>query len=163
MIEQNISIRHAVKKDSLLILEFIKKLADYEKRLDRVKAKASDIEDLLFIKKIAEALLIELDEKPVGFAIFFHNLSTFEGKPGIYIEDLFIDEVYRNKGLGKRLFSYIARLALERGCYKLEWSVLGWNKSSIRFYKYLGALQIKEWDTYLLQGKALKDASEMLK
>jgi len=156
-----INIRKASNKDSSLILDFIKKLAEYEKRLDRVKAKESDIADILFTKKIAEALILEFSGYPVGFVIFFYNLSTFEGKPGIYIEDIYIDEDHRNKGMGKILFSYIARLALKRGCCKVEWSVLRWNKSSIRFYESLGAQKIKEWDIYLLKGKGLKKVSEM--
>ena len=149
------NIRPAARKDSGIILSFIKKLAEYEKKLDQVTATAEDIEKYLFDQKIAEAIVAEYQGEPAGFAIFFNNFSTFMGKPGIYIEDLFVDNELRDKGLGIRLFSYIASLALERECKLLEWSVLKWNSPSIDFYEKMGAMDKKEWDLYRLSGESL--------
>jgi GNAT superfamily N-acetyltransferase len=154
------NIRPAARNDSATILSFIKKLAEYEKKLDQVTASTADIEKYLFDHKIAEAIIAEHEGEPAGFAIFFHNFSTFMGKPGIYIEDLFVDKKKRGKSLGLGLFSYIASLALERGCGFLEWSVLKWNKPSIDFYKKMGAYDKKEWDLYRLSGQPLKKLAE---
>lgn len=150
------NIRPAVKKDVPLILSYIKKLALYEKRSDRVTATIDDLIEHLFNNEIAECIIGECNGKPAGFAVFFHNYSTFQGKPGIYIEDLFIDEKARRKGLGKSMFKYIAGIAIERGCGALEWSVLKWNRSSIDFYRKMGAETKDEWDIYRLSGKPLK-------
>ncbi len=154
------NIRPAVRNDSSMILSFIKKLAEYEKKLDQVVATASDIEKYLFDHKNAEAIIAEYQGEPAGFAVFFHNFSTFMGKPGIYIEDLFVDDKLRSKGLGLGLFSYIARLALQRECGFLEWSVLKWNKPSIGFYKKMGAHDRKEWDLYRLSGESLSKLAD---
>jgi GNAT superfamily N-acetyltransferase len=154
------SIRPAARKDSGIILSFIKKLAEYEKKLDLVIATSRDIEKYLFDQKIAEAIVAEYRGEPAGFAIFFHNFSTFMGKPGIYIEDLFVDKELRGKGLGLSLFSYIASLALERECGFLEWSVLKWNKPSIDFYTKMGAGDKKEWDLYRLSGESLRKLAD---
>jgi GNAT superfamily N-acetyltransferase len=149
------NIRPAARKDSAIILSFIKKLAEYEKKLDQVTATPADLEKYLFDQKIAEAIIAEYDGEPAGFAVFFHNFSTFMGKTGIYIEDLFVNKDLRGKSLGLRLFSHIASLALERECGFLEWSVLKWNKPSIDFYLRMGAKDKKEWDLYRLSGESL--------
>ena len=150
------NVRPAVVEDAPVILDFIKKLALYEKRPDSVTATIDDLIEHIFNNKIAESIIGEYKGKPAGFAVFFHNFSTFQGKPGIYIEDLYIDEAARRKGLGKSMFKYIARIALERGCGTLEWSVLKWNLSSIEFYRKMGAEIKDEWDFYMLNGKSLK-------
>jgi GNAT superfamily N-acetyltransferase len=162
MKKDHITIRHADENDTGILLEFIKKLAAYEKKIDEVVSTESDLHNVLFKRKIAEAIVAELEGEAAGFAIFFHNISTFIGKPGIYIEDLYVDPEVRSKGIGKALFSYIARIAMERECFRLEWSVLHWNKPSISFYKNLGAEPKDEWVVYKLSGKSLKKVADML-
>lgn len=150
-------IRLAKREDSVLLLDFIRCLADYEKRPQEVTATEEDIMSVIFDKKIAEAIVAEHENKPAGFAIFFHNFSTFIGKPGIYIEDLFVCPEFRGKGLGTMLFSYIAQLAVTRGCGRVEWTVLTWNEPAINFYKKIGALPKNEWMLYKLSGHALDE------
>ena len=161
MKKENINIRIADGGDTGILLDFIKKLASYENKLDEVVAAESDLHDVLFKQKIAEAIIAELDGEAVGFAIFFYNFSTFIGKPGIYIEDLYVNPEARGKGIGKALFSYIAELALKRKCCRIEWSVLHWNKPSISFYRRLGAEPKDEWVIYKLSGKSLKKVADM--
>jgi GNAT superfamily N-acetyltransferase len=156
---KDFTLRFAEEDDSGLILEFIKKLADYEKRLIEVIAKESDIKESLFKNKSAEAIIGEYKGIPVSFAIFFHNFSTFLGKPGIYIEDIFVDPQMRGKGLGSIIFTFFAKLAVERKCGRVEWSVLTWNEPSIKFYEKLGATPKKEWMLYKLSGEALSTLS----
>ena len=153
---KDLEIRFATESDSGLLLDFIKRLAAYEKKSDQVVATVSDIKKSLFVNKYAEAIIAYYKDNPVGFAIFFHNFSTFMGKPGIYIEDLYVDEKSRNIGIGSSILSFIADLALKRGCSILEFSVLKWNKPSIRFYKNLGAEEKNEWSSYRFSGRALK-------
>jgi GNAT superfamily N-acetyltransferase len=153
---KEIDIRFAVESDSALILDFIKRLAAYEKKSDQVEATTPDIKKVLFENKFAEAIIAYYKDEPVGFAVFFHNFSTFSGKPGIYIEDLYINERSRGRGIGSRILSFIADLAIKRGCGVLEFSVLKWNKPSIRFYKNLGAEEKNEWSNYRFSGRALK-------
>jgi GNAT superfamily N-acetyltransferase len=148
-------LRFAEEDDCSLILEFIKKLADYEKRLSEVSATESDIKESIFKNKHAEAVIGEYKGVPVGFAVFFHNFSTFLGKPGIYIEDIFVDPQMRGKGFGSIIFTFFAKLAIERNCGRVEWSVLTWNEPSIKFYEKLGAIPKKEWMLYKLSGEAL--------
>lgn len=150
-------IRPAQERDTALLLDFIKRLADYEKRLQEVVATEEDIKSVVFERKIAEALIAEHMGKPAGFAIFFYNFSTFLGKPGIYIEDLFVSPEFRGKGLGKLIFSFIARLAIQRNCGRVEWTVLTWNEPAINFYKKIGALPKNEWMLYKINGNALKE------
>jgi len=150
------TIRTAKKSDSVLILDFIKLLADYEKRLHEVVATEEDIRTTIFERKIAEAVIAEHKGQPAGFAIFFHNFSTFLGKPGIYIEDLFVNPEFRGKGLGKQLFSYIAGIAIDRNCGRVEWTVLTWNEPAINFYNKIGALPKSEWMLYKISGDALE-------
>ncbi len=139
-------IRKAEQADVSLVLHFIKKLAEYEKLSHEVVATEADLDKYLFgAEKMAEVLIGYEGEVPVGFALFFHNFSTFLGKPGIYLEDLFVLEEYRGKAYGTKLLAHLAALAVERKCGRLEWAVLDWNEPSIEFYKSLGARMMDEW------------------
>lgn len=149
-------IRSAELEDVPVILDFIKGLAEYEKLEHEVVATEAELERYLFgEERVAEVLLGYEGDVPVGFALFFHNFSTFLGKPGIYLEDLFVLEEYRGKSYGKKLLSKLAALALERNCGRLEWAVLDWNEPSIEFYKSLGAKTMDEWLINRLSGKDL--------
>lgn len=148
-------IRLAEESDCGTILGFIRALADYEKLLDEVEATEDILRKNLFQRHEAEVILAEADGSPVGFALFFHNFSTFIGKPGIYLEDLYVKKEYRGKGYGKKLLIYLARLAEERECGRFEWAVLNWNESAISFYRSLGAKPMNEWKVYRLAGKDL--------
>lgn len=143
-----LQFREAVEKDISLILKFIKELADYEKLLDDVTNNEKLIKEWLFDKKIARTVFLVLDDKEIGFFIYFYNYSTFTGKAGIYLEDLFIKEEYRGKGYGRKVFEYLENKALEEGCGRMEWVCLNWNKDSIEFYKKRGAIPMDEWTTY---------------
>ena len=152
-----LSIRPATERDAALILGFIRKLAEYEKLSHEVVATEATLRKYLFgARPMAEVILAYWAGQPVGFALFFHNFSTFLGKPGIYLEDLFVDLEQRGKGIGKALLAHLARIAAERDCGRLEWSVLDWNEPSIRFYRQLGAESKEEWTTYRLTGDALQ-------
>ena len=156
----DIRLRFANENDTSLILEFIRALAEYEQLLDKVIVTEDDIRKTLFMEKFAEVVISEYQEKPAGFVLFFHNYSTFLGKPGIYIEDLFVKPELRGKGLGKAMLTFAASLAVERGCPRLEWACLDWNKPSIAFYKKQGAIPLSEWTTYRVTGKALIDLAK---
>ena len=149
-------IRPATPEDTATICRLIRDLAQYERLVHEVRLKESEIREHLFgSRPIAEVLLAEEAERVVGFALFFHNYSTFWGKPGIYLEDLFVEPEYRGKGHGKALLAALARLALERGCCKLNWIVLDWNEPAIDFYRSLGAEFLREWMVCRLSGGAL--------
>ncbi len=151
-----LSIRTATRDDIGLIAQFIRALADYEKLLHEVRFNEAVLADKLFgARPYAEVLIGEIDAKPEGFALFFHNFSTFEGRPGIYLEDLFVTPEARGSGLGTALLAKLARLAVERDCARLDWSVLDWNEPSIGFYKTLGAKALDEWTGFRLEGDAL--------
>ncbi len=151
------TIRSAAPDDAGVILSFIRALAEYEKLTDQVTATEDDLRSSLFGKRaVAEVLLAHEGGVPVGFAIFFHNYSTFLGRNGITLEDLFIKPEYRNKGYGKALLMHLARLANQRECGRLEWSVLDWNTPSIEFYRALGAKPLDDWTMFRLDGHALK-------
>ena len=155
-------IREAEIEDVPLIFDFIKKLAAYERLSHEVVATEADLERYLFEEeKVAEVLLGYAGKVPVGFALFFHNFSTFLGKPGIYLEDLFVLEDYRGKGYGKKLLASLAALALERNCGRLEWAVLDWNEPSIEFYKSLGARMMDEWVINRMTGESLVKLASM--
>jgi len=157
---EKFKLRFAENKDIQLILSFIKELAEYEKLLDEVVATEEILYESLFVKKAAEVLIGEYDGESVGFALFFHNFSTFLGRPGIYLEDLFIRPSARGRGLGKLMLTYLGKLALERGCGRLEWWCLDWNKPSIDFYRSLGAECMDEWTVYRLSGDNLNKLAD---
>lgn len=152
--------RYAERNDTSLILQFIKGLADYEKMLDEVVANEDLLEEWIFDKQKAEVIFVIEDNKEVGFALFFHNFSTFLGRAGIYLEDLYVMPEYRGKGYGKGLLKRLAEIAVERGCGRLEWSCLDWNKPSIDFYLSLGAKQMSDWTGYRLTGETLRNLAE---
>jgi len=147
--------RAATPQDTLLILDFIKGLAEYEKMSDQVVADETLLREWIFEKKKAEVIFALEDGVEVGFALFFHNFSTFLGRAGLYLEDLFVKPAYRGRGHGKGLIRELARIAVERGCGRLEWCCLDWNRPSIDFYLSLGALPMDEWTTYRLSGENL--------
>lgn len=155
-----LAFRNAEEKDAELILFFIKSLAEYENMIDDVSATPELLKEWLFEKKIAEVIFPVVDGKEIGFALYFHNFSTFLGKAGIYLEDLFILPEYRNNGYGKQTLKKLASIAVERGCGRLEWCCLDWNRSSIDFYLSLGAKPMDEWTTYRLSGYQLIDFAE---
>jgi GNAT superfamily N-acetyltransferase len=151
-------IREANEGDVPLILSLIRELAEYEKLSDEVVATEDGLRDSLFgERRYAEVLIAEHDGAPAGFALFFHNFSTFLGKPGIYLEDLYVKPAFRGSGIGKKLLVHLASLAKRRGCGRLEWWVLDWNEPSIGFYKKLGAVPMDDWTVYRVSGLALED------
>jgi GNAT superfamily N-acetyltransferase len=152
-------IRAAESEDVPLILRMIKALAEYEKLSDAVTTTEDRLRDSLFTRHAAEVLLAYAGEEPAGFAVFFHNFSTFLGRQGMYLEDLFVRQEWRGHGLGKRLFARVAQLAVERGCGRMEWSVLDWNEPAIGFYRRLGAQAMDEWTVFRLTGAALTDVA----
>ncbi len=157
---ENTLVRYAEAKDVPLIYEFIKGLAIYEKLLDELVATEELLHEWLFEKKIAEVIFAVYEGKEVGFALFFHNFSTFVGRAGIYLEDLYVFPEYRNLGFGKLLFKELARIAVSRGCGRFEWCCLDWNKPSIEFYLSMGAKPMDEWTTYRLAGNELIELAE---
>jgi GNAT superfamily N-acetyltransferase len=151
-----LSIRPASATDIPLIAQFIRDLAEYERLAHEVRFDEAVLEAKLFgTRPYAEVLIGEIDGSPQGFALFFHNFSTFEGKPGVYLEDLFVRPEARGAGLGKALLKKLAAIAVERDCARLEWSVLDWNEPAIQFYKALGAKPMDEWTIYRVDGTAL--------
>ena len=152
--------RYAQREDIPLILQFIKELADYEKMLDEVVADEKTLEEWLFQRKKAEVIFAVTEGEEVGFALFFHNFSTFLGRAGLYLEDLYVKPEHRGKGYGKALFRKLAQIALERGCGRMEWWCLDWNRPSIDFYtKGMGAEPMSDWTVYRLAGETLKQAA----
>lgn len=154
-------IRKAVRKDVPLILEFIKGIARYEKMENEVVATTELLEEQLFDKGRAEVIFAMEEGVEVGFALFFHNFSTFLGRGGLYLEDLFVYPEHRGKGYGKALFLELVRIANERGCGRMEWVCLNWNKPSIDFYRSMGAVPLDEWTTYRLTSDAMKKLTSL--
>ena len=150
-----VTFRPAEEKDTALLLTFIRALADYEHMLDDVVATEKILSDWLFERRVAEAFFAVEDGVEVGFALYFHNFSTFLGRGGIYLEDLFVLPEHRGKGYGKAILTRLAQIARERGCGRLEWACLDWNKPSIDFYLSLGAKPMDEWTVYRVSGEAL--------
>ena len=150
-------IRLALEKDLDLIIYFINKIAEYEKMSDDVVLDKETLRDYLFNKKIAKCKFIMEDNKEVGFALYFYNFSTFKGKAGLYLEDIFILEEYRHKGYGKKLFLELVKEAKENNLGRMEWTCLNWNEPSIKFYKSLGAISLDEWRTYRLDELQIKE------
>ena len=145
------TIRHATEQDTATIYEFIMRLARYEELEHEVVATESELRRTLFCENpYAEVVLISEDETPVGFALYFYNYSTFLGKPGLFLEDLYVEPAFRGRGLGKALLTYLATLAVEKDCGRMEWNVLTWNKPAISFYESLDAKPQEQWQTYRL-------------
>ena len=155
-----VSFRFAEQKDVGLILRFIKDLAAYEKMAHEVVATEDLLREWIFEKHKAEVIFAVADGEEVGFALFFHNFSTFLGRAGIYLEDLFVKPEARGRGYGKALLRELARIAAERGCGRLEWWCLDWNRPSIDFYRSLGAEPMNDWTTYRITGETLKDLAK---
>lgn len=152
----DIEISSASPADTPVILSLIRELAEFERLLDQVTATEEELREHLFVRRAAEVVLARKDGEVVGFALFFHSFSTFLGKPGIYLEDLYVRPKYRGFGCGAALLRHLARLAVERKCGRLEWSVLDWNQRAIDFYKSLGAEPLDEWTMYRVTGEALR-------
>lgn len=155
-----LTFRYAERKDRALILRFIKELAEYEKMLDEVVATEELLEEWVFNKQKAEVIFALADGKEAGFALFFHNFSTFLGKAGIYLEDLYVKPEYRGCGIGKALLKKLGAVAAERGCGRLEWWCLDWNKPSIDFYRSMGAEPMEDWTVYRIAGDTLKELAD---
>jgi GNAT superfamily N-acetyltransferase len=150
-------IASATKADVPLILSLIKELAEYEKLAHEVVATEDILKETLFgSRPYAEVVIAAYDQQPVGYALFFHSFSTFVGRPGLYLEDVYVRPSMRGKGIGKAMLVYLARLAVERKCGRFEWSVLNWNEPSIGFYRSLGAVPMDEWTVYRLAGESLQ-------
>jgi GNAT superfamily N-acetyltransferase len=155
--DSNIRIKLATEKDIPILLAFIRGLAEYEQLLDEVIATEERLHQTLFgARRFAEAIIAYEADSPAGFALFFHNYSTFLAKPGIYLEDLFVQPTARGKGIGRKLLAYLARLAKERNCGRLEWAVLNWNERAIHFYKEMEARPMNEWIVFRLAGDSLE-------
>lgn len=158
--ENKLTFRYAVRKDIPLILQFIRDLAEYEKLLDEVVADEATLEEWIFDQKKAEVIFAMKKGKEVGFALFFHNFSTFLGRAGLYLEDLFVLPEYRGKGYGKQILQKLAAIAVQRKCGRLEWWCLDWNQSSIDFYLSLGAEPMSDWTVYRISGDTLQDLAQ---
>ena len=153
----DLSIAPATPADVPLILDLIRELAEYERLLHRVRIGPQDLQRHLFgPRPYAEAVVARAGGEPVGFALWFHNFSTFEGRPGLYLEDLFVRPAYRGRGYGEALLRHLARLAVERDCARFEWAVLDWNEPAIRFYRKLGAVAMDDWTVQRVAGEALQ-------
>ena len=155
--ENTLTFRSAERKDVPLILDFIRALAEYERMADQVVADEATLEEWLFDRQKAEVLFAMLEGKEVGFALFFHNFSTFLGRAGLYLEDLFVLPEYRGRGVGRAILRRLAALAVERRCGRLEWWCLDWNEPSLAFYRSLGAEPMSDWTVYRIAGDTLQD------
>jgi len=153
----SLTIKPAAESDVALVLSFIRKLAEYEKLSHEVVATEELLRETLFgERRVAEVVVAYLANEPVGFALFFYNFSTFVGRAGIYLEDLFVEPAHRGKGVGKALLAHVAKLAVERGCGRFEWAVLDWNTPAIEFYRSLGAVPMHDWTVFRLDGEELR-------
>jgi GNAT superfamily N-acetyltransferase len=158
----DVRIVSATERDTPAILSLIKGLAEYERLEHEVEATEEGVRDALFGDwPVAEVVLAYVGADLAGFALFFHNFSTFLGRRGLYLEDLFVLPAFRNRGVGRRLLSHLARLAIERRCGRMEWSVLDWNESAIRFYRSIGAVPMDDWTVYRLGGDALDRLADL--
>ena len=160
MHSSSITIRKATENDIETIFNFICELAVYEKLRDDVTATPDILMESLFIKRQAEVIIAEEEGRALGFALYFHNFSTFKGRACLYLEDIFVKEEHRGRGIGKMLFKRLAQIAVERGCERFDWAVLDWNKPSIEFYKSLGAFPMDEWTVFRLTGEPLQRVAE---
>lgn len=157
----NLKIRETNEKDCELILSLIKEIAEYEKMSNQVIATEETLREYIFKNNRAEVVILELDKNPIGYALFFYNFSTFVGRSGLYLEDIFIKKEYRGRGIGKEVFKFLAKKAREEGCKRMEWVCLDWNEPSINFYKSLGAVPMDEWTIYRLNEKEIEKLSQM--
>lgn len=155
-----VTFRQAKAGDEALVLEFIRGIAQYEKMLDEVVATEESIREWMLEKKMVEVIFAEAEGDTVGFALYFQNFSTFVGRAGLYLEDIFVKPQYRKKGYGKAIFKKLAQIAVERGCQRFEWVCLDWNQPSIDFYRSMGAVPMDQWTIYRLSGDAIKKAAE---
>ena len=155
-----LNIRFAVKEDIPTIKRFILELAEYEDLVDQVVAEEDKIENSIFIEKSAHAVIVELDGAPIGHAIFYYNFSTFLAVKGLYIEDIYITPEMRHRGFGKQIFQFLARLAKEQNCGRMEWMCLAWNAPSIKFYQGIGGAEQTDWRLFRLDKKAIADLAE---
>ena len=154
--DANLTLRFATKKDVPIILDFIKQLAEYEELSHEVTTNISTLENSLFgERRVAEVIIGDYKNEPAAFALFFHNFSTFLGKQGLYVEDLYVKPDMRGKGIGRIMLTFLAHLAVERGCERLEWWVLDWNERAISFYKKLGAQPMDNWTVFRISGQTL--------
>lgn len=158
--KKELAFRSAIREDVPLILQFIRELADYEKMLHEVVADEATLEEWIFDRQKAEVLFALVDGNEIGFALFFHNFSTFLGRAGIYLEDLYVKPEYRGKGYGKAILKRLASIAVERKCGRLEWWCLDWNQPSIDFYRSLGAEPMSDWTVYRIAGDTLTHLAE---
>ena len=150
----DVRIVAATEKDTPIILRMIRGLAEYEKMSDRVVATESSLRERLFgARPAAEVILLYVGDEPGGFAVYFHTFSTFASRPGMYLEDLFVEPRWRGRGFGRQLFAYVAKVGIERGCRGMKWAVLPWNEPAMEFYRRLGARKVTEWDTWELELK----------
>lgn len=155
---QAFSIREAVPGDESAILSFIRELAEYEKLLDEVVATEADLKNALFINdSVAYALIAEMDRTPIAFALYFYNFSTFAGRKGIYLEDVYVKPEFRGQGIGTALLRKLAQMGVDEGCARFEWSALDWNQPAIDIYKGVGAKSLEEWTVFRLDGEALRN------
>lgn len=158
--DDHILLRFAKEKDTALILDFIRGLAEYEHGLDQVEADEAGLRKYIFEEKIAEVIIGEYDGTPAGFVLFYYNFSAVLGVPGIYIESLFVKSEFQGRGLGRFFFSFLARLALERNCGRLEWTCSDWNDPSIRFYRKQGGRSMDGWTIFRITGEWIKKLAE---
>ncbi|MDU5105456.1 GNAT family N-acetyltransferase [Clostridium sp.] len=158
---ENLKIRETTEEDCSLILSLIKEIAEYEKMSDQVVATEESLKESIFENKRAEVVILELNGEAVGYALYFYNYSTFIGKSGLYLEDIFIKKEARGKGIGKEVFKFLVKKAKEEGCKRMEWTCLNWNEPSIKFYKSLGATPMDEWTIYRLTEKEINKLSEI--
>ncbi len=157
---ESLKIRETSEEDCSLILSLIKDIAEYEKMSDEVIATEESLRESIFKNKRAEVVILELDEKAIGYALYFYNFSTFIGKSGLYLEDIFIKKEARGKGIGKEVFKFLVKKAKEEGCKRMEWACLDWNEPSIKFYKSLGAIPMDDWTIYRLTEKEINRLSK---
>ena len=163
MPETDLKIRPATEEDSALLLEFIRALAEFEKMGDQVEAAEATVRETLFGKNrraAVEGLIGEWRGEPAAFAIYFHNYSTFTGRAGLYLEDLYVKPEYRRHGIGRQMLAHLANIAVERNCPRFEWVALDWNKSAADFYETLGAEQLSDWQSFRISGESLKKLAQ---
>ena len=163
MPETDLKIRPATVEDSALLLEFIRALAEFEKMGDQVEATEATVRETLFgenRRAAVEAIIGEWRGEPMAFAIYFHNYSTFTGRAGLYLEDLFVKPEYRRHGIGRQMLAHLANIAVERNCPRFEWVALDWNQSAADFYETLGAEQLSDWQSFRISGESLKKLAQ---